>query len=116
MNAFQGIRSVLSQPPQLMPWNAFKYWTTYYSAKNEPFYSEEFDTVFDDANFGADRFEEGVRLNEVAEMEKMLIEPAIIIPVTQNEYKYLKSDRLELTMKNWANRVGYGWDYAKIVE
>ena len=49
-------------------------------------------------------------------MEKMLIEPAIIIPVTQNEYKYLKSDRLELTMKNWANRVGYGWDYAKIVE
>lgn len=100
----------------LMPWNAFKYWTTYYSAKNEPFYSEEFDTVFDDANFGADRFEEGVRLNEVAEMEKMLIEPAIIIPVTQNEYKYLKSDRLELTMKNWANRVGYGWDYAKIVE
>ena len=100
----------------LMPWNAFKYWTSYYSAKNEPFNSEEFDRIFDDSNFGADRFEEGVRLNEVAEMERILVDQAIIIPVTQNTYKYLKSDRLELTMKNWANRVGYGWDYAKIVE
>ena len=54
----------------LMPWNAFKYWTTYYSAKNEPYLSEDFDKVFDDANFGEDRFEDGVRLKEVAEMEK----------------------------------------------
>lgn len=100
----------------LMPWNAFKYWTTYYSAKNEPYFSEEFDKVFDDANFGENRFEEGVRLKEVAEMERMLVEPAIIIPVSQNIYKYLKSDRLQLTMKNWANRVEYGWDYAKIIE
>ena len=52
----------------------------------------------------------------VAEMEKMLIEPAIIIPVTESLDKYLKADRLELTMKNWANRVEWGWDYAKIVE
>ena len=100
----------------LMPWNAFKYWTTYYSAKNEPYLSEDFDKVFDDANFGEDRFEDGVRLKEVAEMEKMLIEPAIIIPVTESLDKYLKADRLELTMKNWANRVEWGWDYAKIVE
>ena len=71
---------------------------------------------FDDANFGEDRFEDGVRLKEVAEMEKMLIEPAIIIPVTESLDKYLKADRLELTMKNWANRVEWGWDYAKIVE
>ena len=100
----------------LMPWNAFKYWTTYYSAKNEPYLSEEFDKVFEDANFGADRFEDGVRLKEVAEMERMLIEPAVIIPVTESIDKYLKADRLELTMKNWANRVEWGWDYAKIVE
>ena len=100
----------------LMPWNAFKYWTTYYSAKNEPFLSEEFDAVFDNANFGENRFEEGVRLNAVAEMERMLVEPANIIPVVESIDKYLKSDRLELTMQNWANRVEWGWDYAKIVE
>lgn len=100
----------------LMPWNAFKYWTTYYSAKNEPYYSEEFDEVFDSANFGADRFEDGVRLQKVAQMEKMLIEPAIIIPLTESNEKILKSDRLQLTMKNWANRVEWGFDYAKIVE
>jgi len=100
----------------LMPWNAFKYWTTYYSAKNEPFLSEEFDNVFNAANFGEDRFEDGVRLKEVAEMEQMLIEPAIIIPVTESLDKYLKADRIELTMKNWANRVEWGWDYSKIVE
>ena len=99
-----------------MPWNAFKYWTTYYSAKNEPFLSEEFDAVFDNANFGENRFEEGVRLNAVAEMERMLVEPANIIPVVESIDKYLKSDRLELTMQNWANRVEWGWDYAKIVE
>lgn len=100
----------------LMPWNAFKYWTTYYSAKNEPYLSEEFDEVFDAANFGEDRFEDGVRLQEVAQMEQMLIEPAVIIPVTESLDKYLKADRVELTMKNWANRVEWGWNYAKITE
>lgn len=100
----------------LMPWNAFKYWTTYYSNKNEPYFSEDFDAVFKEANFGENRFDDGVRLKDVAEMEKMLLEPAIIIPVYQGIVKYLKADRLELTMKNWSNRVEYGWDYAKIVD
>ena len=100
----------------LMPWNAFKYWTSTYSAKNEPYINADFDKVFNDANFGADRFEPGVRLKEVAEMEKMLLDPAIIIPVTESIDKYMKADRVELTMKNWANRVGWGWDYTKITE
>lgn len=100
----------------LMPWNAFKYWTTYYSAKNEPYLSEEFDEVFQAANFGDDRFGDGVRLKEVAEMENLLIKPAIIIPVSETVDKYLKADRVELTMKNWANSVEWGWDYVKITE
>ena len=100
----------------LMPWNAFKYWTSYYSAKNEPYINEEFDKVFNDANFGADRFEPGVRLKDVAEMEKMLLDPAIIIPVNETIDKYIKADRVELSMKNWANQVEWGWDYVKITE
>lgn len=100
----------------LMPWNAFKYWTSYYSAKNEPFFSEEFDATFERANFGEDRFEDGVRLELVQSMEKQLLDPAVIIPVYESMDKYLKSDRLELTMKNWANRVEWGFMYAKIVE
>ncbi len=100
----------------LAPWNAFKYWTSFYSNKNEPFISEEFDTVFNAANFAEDRFDEGVRLKEVAEMERMLIEPANIIPVTQDIYKYLKSDRLQLSTKGWVNRIGFAWDYSKIAE
>lgn len=100
----------------LMPWNAFKYWTTYYSNKNEPFFSEEFDEVFYAANFGTERFEEGARLAYVAEMERMLIEPAILVPAVQDIDKYLKSDRLELTMQNWANSIEFGWIYGKIVD
>lgn len=100
----------------LMPWNAFKYWTSYYSAKNEPFISDEFDAAFDRANFGEDRFEDGVRLKLVQDMERQLLEPANIIPVYETIDKYLKADRLELTMKNWANRVEWGFDYAKVVE
>ena len=30
----------------LSPWNSFKYWTSYYSNKNEPYLNEEFDKVF----------------------------------------------------------------------
>ena len=67
----------------LRPWNAVKYWTSYYSAKNEPYINEEFDQVFDEANFGTNRFEEGVRLNDVAKMENLLVEPAVIIPVIE---------------------------------
>ena len=100
----------------LMPWNAFKYWTSYYSAKNEPYYSDEFDAAFDRANFGEDRFEDGVRLQLVQQMEQLLLEPAVIIPVYESTDKYLKADRLELTMQNWASRVEWGFAYARIVE
>ena len=100
----------------LSPWNSFKYWTSYYSNKNEPYLNEEFDKVFNEANFGENRFDDGVRVKDVAEMERLLIEPAIVVPETQDIYKYLKSDRLQLSMKNWANRIGFAWDYSKIVE
>ena len=100
----------------LAPWNAFKYWTSFYSNKNEPFINEEFDKVFNAANFADDRFDEGVRLKEVAEMERLLIEPANVIPVTQDIYKYLKADRLQLSTNGYVNRIGFAWDYSKIVE
>ena len=100
----------------LSPWNSFKYWTSYYSNKNEPYLNEEFDKVFNEANFGENRFDDGVRVKDVAEMERLLIEPAIVVPETQDIYKYLKSDRLQLSMKNWANRIGFAWDYSKVVE
>ena len=85
---------------QAMPANQLsqvKYWTSFFSNKNEPFINEEFDKVFNAANFADDRFDEGVRLKEVAEMERLLIEPANVIPVTQDIYKYLKADRLQLS-------------------
>ena len=100
----------------LAPWNAFKYWTSFYSNKNEPFINEEFDKVFNAANFADDRFDEGVRLKEVAEMERLLIEPANVIPVTQDIYKYLKADRLQLSTNGYVNRIGFAWDYSKIIE
>ena len=43
----------------LSPWNSFKYWTSYYSNKNEPYLNEEFDKVFNEANFGENRFDDG---------------------------------------------------------
>lgn len=55
-------------------------------------------------------------MKDVAEMERLLVEPAIVVPETQDIYKYLKSDRLQLSMKNWANRIGFAWDYSKVVE
>ena len=100
----------------MSPWNAFKYWTSFYSNKNEPFINEEFDKVFNAANFADDRFDEGVRLKEVAEMERLLIEPANVIPVTQDIYKYLKADRLQLSTNGYVNRIGFAWDYSKIIE
>ncbi len=74
---------------------------SFYSNKNEPFINEEFDKVFNAANFADDRFDEGVRLKEVAEMERLLIEPANVIPVTQDIYKYLKADRLQLSTNGY---------------
>ena len=42
--------------------------------------------------------------------------PANVIPVTQDIYKYLKADRLQLSTNGYVNRIGFAWDYSKIIE
>lgn len=100
----------------LMPWNAFKYWTSFYTAKNEPYINDEFDATFNEACYGDNRFDDGVRLKDVDKMEDMLIQHAIIIPVYEIMDHYLKSDRVELTQDGWMNEVGWGWNFCKIKE
>ena len=34
----------------------------------------------------------------------------------QDIYKYLKADRLQLSTNGYVNRIGFAWDYSKIIE
>lgn len=101
---------------ELAPWNAMKFYTSSRIKKNEPFFNEEFDKLFDEANMGEARFEEGKRLEYTARMEQIFLEEMPMIPVVQGQTKFVKSERVELTLNNWVNVIGFGWEYSKVVE
>lgn len=93
------------------PWNALKFWKSDHPTKNEPFMSEEYDALFDRANYGEDRFQPGVREECVAKMEKILLDNVVMIPVLQGQDAILKNEHYDLHMKNWANKIGYAWEF-----
>lgn len=96
----------------IAPWNAMKFWVSTRVQKDVPYESEEFDANYKRANLGEDRFEPGVRERCVGDMERLLLENVAMIPVTQGIRTYIKNDKLRLRMKNWANVIGFAWDFA----
>lgn len=101
---------------ELAPWNAMKYWTGSYGRKNEPFYNDEFDKIWQEANYGESRFEQGKKLEYTAKMEEILLREMPLVPVVQGSKYYIKNARVKLVFPEWINKISFGWEYAKIAE
>lgn len=96
------------------PWNALKYHTSVYN--NEPWKNEEFDRIWEEANYGDSKFEEGKRLEYTAKMEAIMIKDKPFIPISQEVIRYIKNDRIEQGFKEPVPILGFGWEYSTIVD
>lgn len=101
---------------EFTPWNTMRVFTSDFNSKHEPFSNERLDELIHEVNFGVSRYDQDAKIDITAELEQIILEELPIIPVVEPISKYLKSDRVQLPVKEWLNGVGFGWKYSKIVE
>ncbi|MCT4564315.1 MAG: ABC transporter substrate-binding protein [Maledivibacter sp.] len=94
------------------PWNALKYHTGFYNG--ETWQNDQFDVLWHEANYGESILIKGKRLQLTAEMEAILIDQKPFIPVTQEVYRYLISDRIKVMFNHPVPTIGFGWEYSDI--
>lgn len=94
------------------PWNGMKFWTTSYSNKNEPYYNEAYDKLWDEANLELKAKEDpAYRLELVRQMEKMALEDVAVCPAYEAPGYYLISDKVKLPAPDGGYVPGYGFGY-----
>lgn len=99
------------------PWNAMKVYCGWYSGKNEPYYNDEFDALWDEANNSRKAKEDNAyRVELTQQMEKMLLDDAITIPLYESPTYQLFSDRVHLVVDEYIQGLGNAIFYASIVE
>lgn len=98
----------------IAPWNTFKYHTSMYINKNEPWTNQELDRIYKEASYGHDRYKKGKRLEYTARMEEIMFEEKPLVPISQKTINYLKNDRVELAFKEFIPIIGFGWEYSSI--
>lgn len=101
---------------EFAPWSSMKVYLSDYKRKNEPFYNEEFDALYNDVMTGEAKYDSKKRIEATAAMEKILLDDFALIPMYQPVSKYLKTERLELPGKKWVSGFAFGWRYARIKE
>lgn len=94
------------------PWNGMKFWTTSYSNKNEPYYNEAYDKLWDEANKELKAKEDpAYRLQLVRDMEKMALEDVALCPVYEAPNYYLINEKITLPSSDGQYIPGYGFGY-----
>lgn len=97
------------------PWNGLKVYAGTYTNKNEPYFNDEYDALWDEANFSLEaKLDNDYRLELTREMEKITIEDAVTIPVYEAPGYTLIADRINLPVKAYVPAYGFGYTLSSI--
>lgn len=97
--------------------NGFKVYTSWFNNKNEPYFNEYYDDLWQKANQSErGKTDNDYRLDLCFEMEQILIDEALTIPVYETPGRAMVSDRIELPLGGYKAGFGWGWMWAKVVE
>ena len=97
------------------PWNGLKVYAGTYTNKNEPYFNDEYDALWDEANFSLEaKLDNDYRLELTREMEKITIEDAVTIPVYEAPGYTLIADRVNLPVKAYVPAYGFGYTLSSI--
>ena len=73
-----------------------------YSNKNEPYFNEEYDALWQEANFGLEaKLDNAYRLELTRKMEEITIEDAVTIPIYEMPAYTMIADRIQLPVKEY---------------
>ncbi len=95
------------------PYTAFYYYLSSYDGGPNNYYSERFEEQYAKCE-AATSYEE--ELNETEELEKIYLEDVVNIPVVQDVYYTLFSDRVVKPMKQYVPGFGWGTAFGDIAE
>lgn len=99
------------------PWNGLKVYSGTYTNKNEPYFNDEYDAIWKEANLGLEaKLDNDYRLELTRQMEKITIDEAVTIPLYEAPGNYLIADRVVLPSKGYIPGYGFGYTLSKIVE
>ena len=97
------------------PWNGLKVYAGTYTNKNEPYFNDEYDALWDEANFSLEaKLDNDYRLELTREMEKITIEDGVTIPVYEAPGYTLIADRVTLPVKAYVPAYGFGYAMSSI--
>lgn len=98
------------------PWNTVEPFTSNFASKNEPFYNDRIDELYHEVNNGPAKYDMDAKVKITQECEQIMLEELPIIPVYEGIDKFLKSDRVQLPVKEWMNGVEFAWLFSQIVD
>lgn len=89
--------------------------TSMYARRNAPYHSDRLDDLFRQSILPENRMDEVLNAKLAAEMEKVIIDEVVTIPVLENQTFYMFSDRLEFPMDRKDSSLSWGYEYADII-
>ena len=92
------------------PWNGLKVYSSMYSNKNEPYYNDEFDALWEKANYDLEaKLDPAYRLQLTRDMEKIVLDEVAACPVYEAPGYYLISPRVHLIADQYIPGYGFGY-------
>ena len=96
------------------PIGALRPYTTGYKSRNSAYGYEDIEALYAEANSEENRLNQEKR-NEIAmEMEKLMIEQAIVVPTLYNIDYCIYSDDVELALGAWNSDLSWAWQYCDL--
>lgn len=99
------------------PWNGLKVYSSMYSNKNEPYYNDEFDALWEKANYDLEaKLDPEYRMELTREMEKIVLDEVAACPVYEAPGYYLISSRVHLVSEDYIPGYGFGYILSSVDE
>lgn len=92
------------------PWNGLKVYSSMYSNKNEPYYNDEFDALWEKANYDLEaKLDPAYRLELTRQMEQIVLDEVAACPVYEAPSYYLISPNVHLVCDEYIPGYGFGF-------
>lgn len=99
------------------PWNGLKVYTSMYSNKNEPYFNEEYDALWEKANYDLEaKLDPEYRMELTREMEKIVLDDVAACPVYEAPSYYLINPKVQLVGDGYIPGYGFGFSLCTMTD
>lgn len=97
------------------PWNGLKVYSSMYSNKNEPYFNDEFDALWEKANYDLEaKMDPEYRMQLTRDMEKIVLDEVAACPVYEAPGYYLIGSRVHLVCDEYIPGYGFGFTLSTV--